>query len=102
MYNPYIYAFNCFDSLLRLRVQPVLIPSTLIHDAETIERDKPLETVVNGFSLNGRTTGSLGPLGSLGTNHSSLGNGHLQPNGLLMHANTITITGNPLDDKVCV
>lgn len=60
---------------------------------ETIDRDKPLETVVNGFSLNGRTSGTLG------TNHSSIGNGHLQPNGLLMHANTITITGNPLDDK---
>lgn len=67
-------------------------------DADTIERDKPLEPVMNGFALNGRTTGTLG---TLGTNHSSLGNGHLQPNGLLMHANTITITGNPLDDKVC-
>jgi hypothetical protein len=70
---------------------------TLVHYAETIERDKPLEPVVNGFALNGKTVGS---------NHSSMGNGHMQPNGLLMHANTITITGNPLDvaghDKVCV
>ncbi|KAE8738964.1 hypothetical protein FOCC_FOCC015542 [Frankliniella occidentalis] len=60
---------------------------------ETIDRDKPIEPVVNGFALNGRTTGTLS------ANHTSMGNGHLQPNGLLMHANTITITGNPLDDK---
>lgn len=70
------------------------------HDPhDTIERDKPLEPVVNGFTLNGRTTGTLGSNHNHNHNISNLGNGHLQPNGLLMHANTITITGNPLDDK---